>query len=182
MAAINMRCVVTGHDDRGRSVLKSDKELEPVTLAFAPGLEFHRVWGADQTPSLPNPASIPAAATFFPPVGGVRVIITTFPVEAGAPASELDMNAVVAEAESKVPGMLAHMETENPGMHTTSSIDVDIVLSGEVVLELDGGVETLLRTGDMVVQNGTRHRWHNRGSVPAVLAAFLVGADRTPLH
>jgi hypothetical protein len=55
---------------------------------------------------------------------------------------------VVAEAERKVPGMLAHMELENPGMHTTKSVDVDIVLSGEVVLELDDGVETLLRTGD----------------------------------
>jgi quercetin dioxygenase-like cupin family protein len=87
------------------------------------------------------------------------------------------MATVTAEAERKVPGMLAHMEPENPGMHTTNSVDVDIVLAGEIVLELDDGVEAVMRTGDMVVQNGTRHRWHNRGSIPAVLAAFLVGAD-----
>jgi mannose-6-phosphate isomerase-like protein (cupin superfamily) len=134
--------------------------------------------GADEIPSLPNFVSIPATATFFPPAGGVRVIITTFPVEAGAPPSDLDINAVVAEAERKVPGMLEHMEPENPGMHTTDSVDVDIVLSGEVVLELDDHAETVLRTGDVVLQNGTRHRWHNRGSVPAVVAAFLVGAAR----
>src|ERR1051326_2989995 len=35
----------------------------------------------------------------------------------GAPPSDLDINAVIAEAERKVPGMLAHMERENPGMH-----------------------------------------------------------------
>jgi mannose-6-phosphate isomerase-like protein (cupin superfamily) len=174
---MNVRCVVTGHDDRGRSVVKTDGELEPVTLGFAPGVEFHRVWGADRTPSVPDWVPIAPTASFFPPVGGSRVIITTFPVQtAGAPL-DLDMAAVIAEAERKVPGMLAHMEPENPGMHTTNTVDVDIVLAGEVVLELDDGVEAVLRTGDMVVQNGTRHRWHNRGSIPAVLAAFLVGAD-----
>ena len=30
--------------------------------------------------------------------------------------------------------------------------------------------------GDTYVQNGTRHRWSNTGSVPAVLAVALVGA------
>jgi hypothetical protein len=45
---MSVRCVVTGHDDRGCSVIKSDGELEPVTLEFAPGVEFHRVWGADR--------------------------------------------------------------------------------------------------------------------------------------
>lgn len=73
--------------------------------------------------------------------------------------------------------MLAHMEPENPGVHTTNSVDIDIVLAGEVGLELDDGVEAVLRTGDMVVQNAGLHRWHNRGSIPAVLAAFLESAD-----
>jgi hypothetical protein len=59
------------------------------------------------------------------------------------------------------------MEPENSGMHTTNSVDVGIVLGGEIVLELDDGVEVMLRTGDMVVQIGTRHRWHNRRSIPS---------------
>jgi hypothetical protein len=41
--SMNRRCVATGHDDQGRSVFKSDSQLEPVALGFAPGLEFHRV-------------------------------------------------------------------------------------------------------------------------------------------
>ena len=32
-----------------------------------------------------------------------------------------------------------------------------------------------LRPGDTVVQNGTRHAWHNRGTVPARLAVFFPG-------
>ena len=46
------------------------------------------------------------------------------------------------------------MEPDNPGMHTTDTIDFEVVLSGEVVLELDDGAETVLRPGDTVVQNG----------------------------
>ena len=47
-----------------------------------------------------------------------------------------------------------------------------------MILELDDGVERVLRPGDTVVQNGTRHRWGNRGTEPAVLAVFITGARR----
>jgi quercetin dioxygenase-like cupin family protein len=58
-------------------------------------------------------------------------------------------------------------------------VGFEVVLSGEVALELDAGAETVLRPGDTVVQNGTRHRWINRGKDPAVIAAFIVGAHRS---
>jgi len=58
------------------------------------------------------------------------------------------------------------------------TIDFEVVLSGEVILELDDGAEKALRPGDTVVQNGTRHRWGNRGTEPAIVAAFLIGAHR----
>jgi quercetin dioxygenase-like cupin family protein len=55
---------------------------------------------------------------------------------------------------------------------------MEIVLSAEVVLELDNGVETTLRTGDVNIQNGTRHRWHNRGAEPVMMAVAIVGGSR----
>jgi quercetin dioxygenase-like cupin family protein len=64
-------------------------------------------------------------------------------------------------------------------MHTTDTIDFEVILAGELVLELDDGAEKVLRPGDTVVQNGTRHRWHNRGSEPATMAVFMTGARRT---
>jgi quercetin dioxygenase-like cupin family protein len=64
-------------------------------------------------------------------------------------------------------------------MHTTDTIDFDVILSGAVILELDDGVEKELRPGDTVVQNGTRHRWSTRGTEPAVMAVFTVGAHRS---
>ena len=39
------------------------------------------------------------------------------------------------------------MEPDRPGMHTTDTVDFDIVLRGEVWLELDGGQEVHLRPG-----------------------------------
>ena len=149
-----------------------------MTISLSPGVEFHQIWGADVTPVLPNPESTPPTASYFPPAGGFRVSFALFPVDPAPPPADLDMAAAVAEVEQRLPGMLAHMEPDNPGMHTTDTVDVDIVLAGEMVLELDNGAETVLRAGDIVVQHGTRHRWHNRGPVPAVLAAFLVGAQR----
>ncbi len=43
--------------------------------------------------------------------------------------------------------------------HTTPTIDVDIVLSGRVRLDLPGDLSTELGPGDVVVQRGTNHRW-----------------------
>ena len=46
---------------------------------------------------------------------------------------------------------MAYVEPDNPGMHTTDTIDFEVVLSGELILELDDGAEKVLRPGDTVV-------------------------------
>ena len=51
-----------------------------------------------------------------------------------------------------------------------------VVLEGTIGLELDDGVEVTLAPGDVVVQNGTRHRWHNRGDAVARLLSVTIGA------
>jgi hypothetical protein len=42
-----------------------------------------------------------------------------------------------AEVEQKFPGYLGHFEPDAPGTHTMDSVDLGVVLAGEVVLELD---------------------------------------------
>ena len=49
---MKVRRVVTGHEG-DKAVFASDQEVEPVTLALAPGVEFHRLWGGDQVPAFP---------------------------------------------------------------------------------------------------------------------------------
>jgi len=176
---MKVRRVVTGHDATGRSVFVSDSEVDPLTMAMLPGAEFHRLWGGDEPPNVPCDGREPAVPTYFPGPGGFRFGFFTLPVAGGGlPPGDLDVQAGMAEVEAKLPGLLAVMEPDNPGMHTTDTVDFEVVLQGRVGLELDDGAEAVLQPGDTVVQNGTRHRWHNRGDEPAVLAVFIVGAHR----
>jgi quercetin dioxygenase-like cupin family protein len=91
-----------------------------------------------------------------------------------------DIEALRDEAADKLPGLMDVLEDDHPGMHTTDTVDVGIILSGQVTLELDDGAMVTLGPGDTFVQNGTRHAWRNRGNVPVVIGFSLIGAHRTP--
>jgi mannose-6-phosphate isomerase-like protein (cupin superfamily) len=174
---MDARRVVTGHDGEGKAVFVSDELVPPVTLALLPGSEFHRLWGADSTRTFPDDGSRPEAVAYFPPVGGFRFGFFTVPPDGHRPPQDIDLGAALAELEEKLPGLAAHVEFDNPGMHTTATVDYGIVLSGQAILELDDGATVSLNVGDTYVQNGTRHRWSNPGDVPAVLAVTLIGAN-----
>jgi mannose-6-phosphate isomerase-like protein (cupin superfamily) len=175
---VRVRRVVTGHDHDGNAVFASDEPVDPVTVALIPGAEFHLLWGADNAPTFPDDGSPTAQPTYFPPLGGYRFGFFTLPPGQTSIPADLDLEAALAEMDAKLPGMVARMEPDNPGMHTTDTVDFEVILSGEVVLELDNSVEKVLTPGDTVVQNGTRHRWANRGTEPAVVAVILIGAHR----
>jgi hypothetical protein len=157
-----VRQVVTGHDAKGRAVFVRDEHVNGMRI---PGLgELAILWSADEPATYPDAGSNPAAAGVFAPVGGIRFIMTSY-----------SPNSVVAPEPT--PGM--HVEDgDKPGMHRTDTTDFAVILSGNVVVELDDGAEALLSPGDVVVQNGTRHRWRVVGNVPATVAAFIIGAHR----
>ena len=176
---MNVRRVVTGQARDGKSVFVSDQEVEPVRLPLMAGLEFRRVWGGDETTKLPTDGAEPSAPAFFPPAGGYRFTFVTLPPEGSTTIpADLDLEQAVAEVNETLPGMMDHMEPDNPGMHTTDTVDLDLIITGELDLELDDGAEVHLRPGDCVVQNGTRHAWHNRTSEPCTMLSILVGARR----
>jgi quercetin dioxygenase-like cupin family protein len=74
--------------------------------------------------------------------------------------------------------MLEAIDTEYPQMHSTNAIDFVVVLSGKLRLEVDDGQEIELHKGDSLIQNGTRHAWHNRASEPCEMIAATIGAPR----
>ncbi len=173
---MGIRRVVTGHDNDGKAVFASDEVVEPATLVLVPGAEFYRLWGGDSTASFPDDGAPPAAPQYFPGVGGFRFGVFTVSPDATVMVEDLDIEAALTEMEAKLPGMAAHMEPDNPGMHTTATIDYEFVISGRVVLELDDGATRELGPGDTVVQNGTRHAWRNPYDEPCVLVVVLIGA------
>jgi quercetin dioxygenase-like cupin family protein len=174
---MQVRRVVTGHDADGKAVVASDSQVDGFRPMLTPGSEYHLLWGADEAPHFPDDGTESPHPQYFPSVGGFRFGFFAVPPgdrrNAEPPA---DMQAAVREFEERMPGLMSHMEPDAPGMHTTATIDFEVVLDGEVWLELDDGVEVHLKPGDTVVQNGTRHAWRNHGSTTARLAVFLIGA------
>jgi len=184
-----VHCVVTGQTKSGKSIIVSHGEMKPVTVGMIPGAEFYRIWGSDTMVALPCDGSPPSQPQFFPPKSGFRFGMFTLPPASGTKAPPTNTpqtgsrqsptSAELEEMEQKLPGLLKFLEADHPGMHTTDTVDFDVVVFGEVVLELDDGAEVLLKAGDCVIQNGTRHVWHNRSSDRCVIAFSLVGADRS---
>ena len=176
---MKVRRVVTGHTAEGQATVASDTMVDPITTALVPGLSFTRLWGGDSAPLFPDDGSPRPGDPYFPPLGGFRFVVFTVPPESSQSADPaLDAGSAVAEFEAQCPGLLGVLESMETGMHTTDTIDFEYVISGEVHLELDDGETVHLRAGDTVVQNGTRHAWHNRSTGPCVMVACLIGAAR----
>ena len=170
--------VVTAVDGKGKSIVFDETPLEPIEVALMPGTGIYPIWGYDQAPTVPVEAPSSVHAPFFPNPSGSRFDIVRFPPASPATPGEIDeatIGAMVAECEEKLPGLIGAMEPDGSGMHTTRTVDYGIVLSGEVYLLLDDGVEVRMPAGTCVVQNGTRHGWQNRGDVRAYVAFVVLG-------
>ncbi|HEX6313060.1 MAG TPA: cupin domain-containing protein [Acidimicrobiia bacterium] len=173
---MEVRRVVTGTSPGGKAVFASDEVVAPITVGLMPGIEFLPLWGSDHQMILPTDGTQPDAPAYFPPAGGFRFGFVSIPPEGQPPEGRALPD--VEEVELKLPGLLSHMEPDHPGMHTTDTIDFNVVVSGEIFVELDDGAEVHVKAGDCVIQNGARHAWHNRSSEPCVLAVTIVGASR----
>src|ERR1051325_6783237 len=135
---MEVRRVVTGHDADGKAVFVSDERVAPYVPAFSPKSEFHLLWGFDETPHFPDDGTEPPRTTYFPRVGGFRFNFFTLPPDGDNSVPDgVDIGAALAEFRSALPGMLDVIEPDNPGMHTTSTLDVEVVVSGTPALELD---------------------------------------------
>jgi mannose-6-phosphate isomerase-like protein (cupin superfamily) len=177
---MDIRCVVTGQKASGKSVIVRDTAVKPVSLALLPGYEFHRLWGSDSIPGLPSGGTPPPQPRYFPPPRGFRFGFFTIPPDTTTPVERVGTASSFEEMQQKLPGMAEVLERDHPGMHTTDTVDFDVIVSGEVDLELDDGIEVHLKAGDCVIQNGTRHAWHNRSRENCVISVALVGAERKP--
>lgn len=180
-----MRRVVTGYDQDGKSVVVIDDQAQRVTkLPNLPGYSASEIWTTERDPQLPLSDRDPTLEMdhFIADLGETRFTIITMPPDAAvaelAQSGQIDVDQAWVEFGEAFPDMSQTLEPDHPGMHTTDSIDYVIVLSGETWCELDAGVEVHLRPGDCLVQCGTRHKWHYRGSEPCVVACIMVGARR----
>jgi mannose-6-phosphate isomerase-like protein (cupin superfamily) len=178
----SLRRIVTGHDSAGKAVIVSDAPPARIQLIGGPGgPTFIEVWSTRESPALIDRNTTEPAETglvLAPPKGGTRIRVIDFPPE-GAEIHALDAAAArekfaaIGAAENAASKAGAH-----PLMHRTQTVDYGIVLEGELTMVLDEQ-ETVVRTGDIVIQRGTNHAWANRSGKNCRVAFILIDGQYT---
>lgn len=176
---IEPRVIVTAVQPGGRSVVVTEEAAAPVTAAAVPGTEFFPLWGTpDGGAAVGDEPQEPVTRPFFPGVGGTRLVLARYAPSSAVAEPVGDPAALDAELAAKLPGLMDVFEPGAGPMHATDTVDYGICLEGELHLEVDDGREVVLTPGTCVVQLGTRHAWHNRGDVPALMCFVGIGAVR----
>jgi hypothetical protein len=164
--ALIIRRVITGETPAGEAVFSLVEDVAPQTNDL--GEIFHMIWGADGELRLPVDGMPRFAPTAFPPLeGGFRVSTVELPpgyTGRNSPRARDTLRRPVSDPET--------------GMHKTDSVDVAVVISGEVVLDQGAAGEVTLRRGDVLVQNGALHAWRNRSDESCVLVFVVLAAER----
>lgn len=91
----------------------------------------------------------------------MRFVILRWPPETDR-GPEGDPGALAAEVDEVLPGLLWCLTPDDKGHHATSTVDMSVLLEGELWLQLEDGSETRLTPGSCVVLRGNRHAWSNR--------------------
>lgn len=178
-----IRRVVTGHDADGRSVILSDETVTTAgELPLWPGCGVTSVWVSNTAPASNRDEDLPRVMTGFPPPGsgGVSMMIMHIPPEA-----ELDQmspetrKAVTIPVAHTFPEAMDIDTTKSYQMHATDTMDLLIVLQGEIAMMVDDG-EVILKQFDTLIQRGVNHGWINRGKETALVASATL--DARPLE
>ncbi len=159
------RRVVTGHDDGVKAVFLSDGE--PAKVIEVPGsFAVSEVLCLDGRPTSATDGGDSTEDGFglHPEPGGATFRIIRFPPPPADAAEEDRWIRIDIE------------DPERPGMHTTDTLDFEIILDGEIVLGLDDG-DHHLKAGDVVIQRATPHRWGVVGDRPCTYLVVMLRPD-----
>ncbi len=171
--APTFRCVVTGLDARGRSIVVKDERIAERTLG---NLNFFRTAATGAAGGDVAAAAFP----FYRPPGETLLRIFRLPPpDPNAPPEALA--EISKEFFAEAGAASARVEAgRHPLMHRTPTTDYIVLLSGRVSLLLDEGDPIALEPFDAVVQRATNHAWVVTGAEPATLVAVMVGQAGPP--
>ena len=146
MKPLSIRRIVTGHDAQGNAIVQID-ELAGNVVSQRANQQAAVIWTTEG-----------------------------FPVDNEGTSDDSTRSVSTSELNGTVFRIVYYGPGVAPRNHRTDSIDYAVVISGEIDMELDGGVVVHVRQGDVLVQRGTIHNWVNKGTEPCVIAFSLIGA------
>ena len=145
---MEIRRVVTGHDQDGKAIITSDGPMTNVKV-MPSGHKGCVMWVTDDSPAAVSGDEDPATREM----------------------------GLAPSARGSVLRILELAAGKEAFMHRTNTMDYCIVLQGECAMKLDDGAEVILGTGDILIQRGTWHGWENRGQGTCRLAFVLIGGE-----
>ena len=174
-----IRRLVTGDDAHGRSSIVEDALATAIrTVAARPNYRAVNIWRTEAAPApIQAPDTISAHKGILPPKNGGSILrIIDFPPESADP---IERRRQIAATFGDMFSDADHDQRDgvHPGMHRTDTVDYAIILAGEIWAVMDQD-ETLMRTGDILVQRGTNHAWANRSHSTARICFVLLNGVR----
>ena len=174
-----IRRIVTQDDANGKSRILQDSAATAIrTVAERPNYRAVNVWRTESAPAaISAPDTVDQHKGILPPKNGGSILrVIDFPPESADPAQRqrqisATFGSIFTDADhDKRAG--AH-----PGMHRTDTVDYAIILEGEIWAVMDED-ETLMKTGDILIQRGTNHAWANRSTKTARICFVLLDGAR----
>ena len=144
--SLQVRRVVTGHDKNGHAMVEID-EIAQNVINNRPGATSTVVWSTQGFPVNNDGFEDPTQSSF---------------------KTTID-NGTIFRVVRFEPGV-------TPRNHRTDSIDYAVVMSGQIDMELDNGVVTTLKSGDVLIQRGTVHNWVNTTQEVCMIAFVLISS------
>jgi naringenin degradation protein FdeH len=166
------RRIVTGHDAQGKAIALFDGQVIPQQRSPG-GNAVTMLWVTGENPVDLNGSSDRAETkTGVPPLpnGSIFRIVDFPPTSTGAPPVDHHKMLIGMGIDPATQGYSRH-----PNTHRTRSIDYAIVLDGDIDMLMDD-TEVHMKTGDVLVQQGTNHAWVNNGTKPCRIAFILIDA------
>jgi len=182
MTTAPFRRIVTGHNAKGEAIFLEDgppPRVARIGEEFGPW--FYEVWNTRETPAriLPDGCEPPEdGISLAPPLNGTRIRVLDIPPEDPrlatlTPEEAREHFAMVGAGDASSHG---DKQSRHAFMHRTETVDYGIVLEGEITLILDVG-ETVVKAGDIVIQQGTNHGWANRSDRNCRIAFILIDGE-----
>ena len=165
------RRVVAIDREPGKSTLVGDTSSPDVrTDPARPGFAVHRMWVVDSCPAKIVYETLHLPNVLVPPPQGSVLNVFTFPPDEAwkGKVGEKEVKAYFAAMGASGASTYS-AGARHPYMQKTRTLDLCIVLEGEIVLVLDNE-EVTVRQGEFAINRGVNHAWSNRSGKPAVVS------------